>query len=232
MLQLWLGCSGTSCYDISTEAKRVRLVGHSQPGPAGQFYACQREDGRMGVRTASGQRRHSYNAVAGPATALREVIARRSHIGGSTLVGVSKRVELLPAILRRRLDSYWYRCLSCKFQLESEVAREMWPMMQARLASIGGTLGAWLLRAKDHPMGGWVYNNLRYRQLGDAENGAPGQRVRTAIEVFRKTREEHDARGVMFPTRGRLRTVRREWEVLGSKAAESQRFSVRDIFGK
>ena len=81
-------------------------------------------------------------------------------------------------------------------------------------------------------MGGWVYDNLRHRQLGDAENGAPGQRVRTAIEVFRKTREEHDARGVMFPTRGRLRTVRREWEVLGSKAAESQRFSVRDIFGK
>ena len=148
------------------------------------------------------------------------------------MIGVSKRVERLPAILRERLRAYWYSRLACKFAMEAEVAREMWPLMEAKLSNLGGMLEAWLLRAKDHPGGGWVYCNLRYRQLGDSADGTMMQRRRPPIEIFRKTREEYDARGFMLPTRGRLRRVRREWEILRSAAAEAQRFSVRDIFGR
>ena len=176
--------------------------------------------------------RHSYASVSGPSNALREVIAKRWFIASDELIGVSRRVESLPAILKDGLRAYWYSCMACKFTLEAEVAREMWPLLEAKLSNLGGMLESWLLRGKDDPRGGWIYCNLRYRQLGDSADGTMMQRRRPPIEIFRKTREEYDARGFMLPTRGRLRKVRREWEILGSAGEEASRFSVRDIFGR
>ena len=141
-------------------------------------------------------------------------------------------MESLPAILKDRLRAYWYTCTACKFVLEEEVARELWPLLEAKIANLGGMLESWLLRCKDDPRGGWVYGNLRYRQLGDSADGSMMQRRRTPIEVFRKTRKEYDGRGVMLSTRGRIRRVRREWGILGSVSAEAQRYCVRHLFGK
>ena len=53
----------------------------------------------MGARTSSGSIRHSYQSVAGPADALREVVAKRHLIGSGELMGVSLRYEELPLTL-------------------------------------------------------------------------------------------------------------------------------------
>ena len=83
-------------YDISTEEKREKFAGHEDPGPQGQVRACQQEDSRMGARTPWGSICHSYQSVAGPADALREVVAKRHMIGSGELMGVSLRYERFP----------------------------------------------------------------------------------------------------------------------------------------
>ena len=208
------------------------MVGHTEPGPQGQFVACQREDGRMGARTSDGRVRHSYGSVSRPSAALREVIAKRWMIGSGELVGVSRRVQSLPAMLRDRLRAYWMTCLHCKFELAQEVARELWPLFAAKIASLGGMLECWLLKCKEGPRGGWVFGNPRFRQVGDAADGSMPRRKRTALEVFRKTHEEFDGRDFLEATRGRIRRVRREREFLGSASLEAQRCCARDLFGK
>ena len=42
VLQLWLGKTGTSCFNISSEEDRQRMVGHVDPGPHRSMWAPDR----------------------------------------------------------------------------------------------------------------------------------------------------------------------------------------------
>ena len=122
-------------------------------------------------------------------------------------------------------------CLRCKFELEQEIAREFWALLSAKIGSIGGMLESWM-RCKADPKGGWVFGNLRFRQVGDAADGSLLRRKRTALAVYRKTREEFDGRDFLEATRERIRRVMRERDFLGATSVEAQRYCVRDLFGK
>ena len=122
--------------------------------------------------------------------------------------------------LRERLATYHSQCVACKLEREREIASHFWPLVAARLGSIGGTLGQWI-RGKGRPEGGWALMSQRWRHLGDRADGEVPKKRRKGLEVFRKTWDEYEVTG---------RKAHREMEILGSKAAEEARWAVRDTF--